>query len=124
MKPIHAAFCLLAAPLAAEGIDPTADMLICSYQIECFETEACQDAGFSHDVDMPGALPGEATFLLDTGPAGGSAGPVGDAVVVAGVGATATYMLIVKPDGAARLSVHNADPLSVVTYHGTCRVPE
>ncbi len=101
-----------------------AGMFVCSFTSECYEAEACQGSAFSMDVDLPDEESGPAAFLLDTGVANGGAKQMRGTVFVGGEDSEAVYLLGVDGGGKAKFAVHYADPLIMVTYHGTCMRPE
>jgi hypothetical protein len=103
---------------------PGASLMTCSYTSECLDEEPCTFAQFGHDVDLPEQMPGEARLDLGTGPAEGAARVANDVLVVTAFDDFGSYMLTQTASGLARLSVHFATPLTVVTYHGTCQVIE
>lgn len=110
---------------AADIIEtPGAARLSCDYTVECLEEEACTFAQFGHDVDLPEQMPGAALLAMGTGPANGMARVVNGVLVIAATDSAASYLLSQTPAGIAKLSVHFADPLLVVTYHGACVVTE
>lgn len=101
---------------------PGATMMSCSYTTECLEQEACTFAQFGHEVDLPQQMPGKAVLQLGTGPAEGTAEVVNGVLRITASDGFGNYMLTQTPEGLARLSVHFAAPLTVVTYHGSCEV--
>ena len=124
MNPLRIAVALLlAAPPGAQAAE-SGEMLICSYATECYEERPCTFTQFGHDVALPAQLPGSAAMLLGTGPAEGRAQMVNDVLVVTGADSYGAYMLTSTAEGFARLSMHFADPPLIVTYQGTCVVPE
>ena len=119
------ALALSAGPLGADIIEqPGAAMMACNYTTECLEEEECVFAQFGHDIDLPEQLPGEAVLGLGTGPAEGTARVVNGVLVISASDGFGSYMLSQTPAGLAKLSVHFADPLTTVTYHGECAVTE
>lgn len=120
---------LLAANAAsAAGVDVIEEQgiarMTCEYTVECLDEEACTFAQFGHDMDLPLSLPGDAVLELGTGPAEGRAAEHNGLLVVTAADALGSYMLSTRLDGLARLTLHIADPLTVVTYHGQCEVTE
>ncbi|SMX50614.1 hypothetical protein [Maliponia aquimaris] len=120
---------LLAAHAAgAAGVDVIEEQgiarMTCTYTVECLDEEACTFAQFGHDMDLPRTLPGDAVLQLGTGPAEGRAAEHNGLLVITAADGLASYMVSTTLDGLARLSVHIADPLTVVTYHGQCEVTE
>jgi hypothetical protein len=116
---------LALAPLgaAAQVIEQQgASAMVCDYVAECYEQEACTFAQFGHDLEIPRSMPGEAVLHLGTGAARGEARIVNDVLVVTASDAQASYLLSNADNGFARLSVHFADELTAVTYHGTCQI--
>ncbi|WP_323768619.1 hypothetical protein [Antarctobacter sp.] len=101
-----------------------AALMSCNYTVECLEEEACTFAQFGHDVDLPKQMPGDAVLDMGTGPAKGTARVVNGVLVIDASDAYASYLLSQTPEGIAKLSVHFAEPLMVVTYHGDCVVTE
>lgn len=99
-----------------------ASTMVCEYTSECFEEEECTFAQFGHDLDIPRTMPGEAVLHLGTGDAQGEAKIVNDVLVVTATDANASYMMSNADNGYAKLSVHFAKDLTVVTYHGTCKI--
>lgn len=119
---------LAAGAASAQGVDVIEEQgiarMACSYTVECLDEEACTFAQFGHEMDLPRTLPGDAVLQLGTGPATGRAEQHNGLLVVTAADGSASYMLSTALDGLARLSVHFADPLTVVTYHGQCEVSE
>ncbi|MGP6088361.1 hypothetical protein [Antarctobacter jejuensis] len=120
---------LLAAQAGvAEGVDiieePGEARMLCEYTVECLDEEECTFAQFGHELDLPKTFPGEATMLLGTGDAKGQVGEANGALVLTATDQYGSYMLTQKMDGQARLSVHFVEPLTVVTYHGSCEFIE
>ena len=113
---------------SASGADiietPGASLMTCNYTMECLDEEACTFAQFGHDVTLPDQMPGKATLELGTGTAAGAADVANGVLVLTAMDGFGSYMLTQTPQGLAKLSVHFADPLTVVTYHGACEVTE
>ncbi len=112
----------------ADGVDiieePGEARMTCQYTVECLDEEECTFAQFGHDLDLPKTLPGEATMALGTGEAKGTARVANGVFVVTATDQFGSYMLTRMMDGQARLSVHFAEPLTVVNYHGSCEFTE
>ncbi|WP_418594045.1 hypothetical protein [Ponticoccus sp. (in: a-proteobacteria)] len=114
---------LTASAASAQVIEQQgASTMVCDYTSECFEEEPCTFAQFGHDLEIPRTMPGEAVLHLGTGDAPGAAQIVNDVLVVSASDANASYMMSNADNGYAKLSVHFAKDLSVVTYHGTCKI--
>lgn len=101
-----------------------AALMTCDYTVECLEEEECTFAQFGHEVDLPKQMPGDAVLDMGTGPATGIARVVNGVLVITASDAYGSYLLSQTPGGIAKLSVHFAEPLMVVTYHGACEVTE
>lgn len=99
-----------------------ASTMVCEYTTECYEEEECTFAQFGHDLDIPRTMPGEAVLHLGTGDASGEARIVNDVLVVTASDGNASYMMSNADNGYAKLSVHFAKDLTVVTYHGQCKI--
>lgn len=112
----------------AAGVDiieePGVARMTCQYTVECLEEEECTFAQFGHDLALPKTLPGEARLQLGTGEAEGHAAEHNGVLVTTATDDHASYMLTQTLQGFAKLSVHFAEPLTVVTYHGSCQVSE
>lgn len=119
---------LAANAAAAAGVDVIEEQgiarMTCNYTVECLDEEPCTFAQFGHDMDLPRTLPGDAVLQLGTGPATGRAAEHNGLLVVTAADGLGSYMVSTTLDGLARLSLHIADPLTVVTYHGQCEVAE
>lgn len=103
---------------------PGAALMSCAYTMECLDEESCTFAQFGHDVDLPKQMPGDAVMDMGTGPANGTAMVANGVLVVTATDSYGSYLLTQTPEGLTKLSVHFADPLTVVTYHGSCQVTE
>lgn len=112
----------------ADGMDiieePGEARMICAYTLECLDEEACTFAQFGHDLDLPKTVPGDAVMALGTGEAKGVVREANGVLIVTATDQYGSYMLTQTMDGQARLTVHFADPLTVVTYHGSCAFTE
>lgn len=109
---------LTAPPAWAE--DPGGAMYLCSFETECYESDACQVADFTVDVATPATLPGPASLLMETGPSDGEMTQFKQGWSVQSSDEHGRYLLSAVGD-VARLSVHYSGGPLVITYHGSCR---
>lgn len=115
---------IVAVPSVAQEDSGAESTLSCRYATECYEEEPCTFTLYAHDLTVSETRPGEARLDLETGPARGSVQTLGDGLVVTATDSNAAYQLTRDAAGFARLSVHFAAPLQVITYHGACLAAE
>lgn len=109
MKKWLSILCLLPAPGFAEAA------FTCSFNVECYEQEACSSADFSIGVNEA-----DKEIATDFGDLRIVAiRELKDAVTVFANGSGGVYLLSVTEDGA-RFTAHVGDKPEAITYSGTC----
>ena len=96
---------------------------MCSFDMECFEGEACQETAFDLQFRAGTGGPHEMEIVTDAETIGVNVGGNGKIAHIAGMNDSGFHVLTVQAgSGAARYSVHlNEGPLAI-TYHGQCEV--
>ncbi len=110
---------LLATAPALAASDTFAE---CTFELECFEADACTATDFQATVEHDDTL----AFIMrtvseDIGGVVFENGAPEAASILMGQTDTASHLLTIQPGGATRYTVHMQGPL-VVSYMGTCEV--
>ena len=93
----------------------TAKSFSCSFDLECYETEACTEASLAFDVDTEGQ-----EIRTDTGDFNVVAiRELRDVINIFANESGATYLLTVTEDGA-RFTAQIEDGPQAISYHGRC----
>ncbi|PIE12545.1 MAG: hypothetical protein CSA70_09535 [Rhodobacterales bacterium] len=105
----------LAAALLTLALPAPALAFPCSFPTECYEAEACGDAGFAIDVNLAEKRVstefGDLTILTVT--------RTDSLITLFASGSGAAYLMSTTRD-TARLSTHSNDGPQVITYLGHC----
>lgn len=92
----------------------------CSFETECYETEACDGAAFSFRLSA-GEAAGEVLMRSPSETITGRTGGSGETALIWSPDTeSAAHLLNWGVDGTARYSVHLLLGPEVVTYHGLC----
>ena len=98
------------------------DKLICEFQTECFEAEACDGAALKFGL-VDGDTPEQSVMRT---PAGRIVGRIGgdDYTSLYWIAETeaAVHLLSWGADGTARYTLHLTDGPAVMNYHGVCEI--
>lgn len=96
---------------------------LCSFVIECYEGEACQETQFDLTFRAGTGGPNEMELVTDAETIGVAVGGNGNYAHLAGMTETGFYVLtLASGDGTARFTTHLAEGPQSVTYMGTCEV--
>ncbi|WGW02892.1 hypothetical protein [Tropicibacter oceani] len=100
--------------------------LSCAFAQECYETEACQEAGYGFELTGRAGGMDPQTLVVD----GTLRSETGDVPMVgvrseglyslSGGGFEGRHLLTIGAEGEARYTVHYSDPVMVVSYVGQC----
>ncbi len=112
------------APLLAALPAPAAALdLLCQFETECFEAEACDEAAFelavaageAPDTARLGSIADDTLGALSTAESG--------AQTVVARTASSLQILTIGADGTARYTLHLTDGPAMVSYLGQCESP-
>lgn len=92
---------------------PAAFAETCTFTLECYENETCQETAFEMTVEDDKLITDAETIPVSTG---GSA----TVNVFVGYSPSAFHVLTREIDGAARYSTHMFADITMINYLGTC----
>lgn len=97
------------------------DDLMCQFETECFEAEACDETAFELNVSKSddGVVLGS---IADEVQGQSSMNDRGTELIVA-QGLSTLQILTVGTDGTARYTLHLTDGPAVLSYLGSCETP-